>query len=118
MTAQFLTQLQVKRVAAMWVLTAPLRYGTEIGGPRVIVVPKGFITDFASVPRLPMTYLLAGDTAHAAAVIHDFLYRNKLGTRRQADAIFFEAMAADGEPAWRRWAMWSAVRVGGRWTWK
>src|SRR3972149_173696 len=32
MTAQFLTQLQVKRVAAMWVLTAPLRYGTEIGG--------------------------------------------------------------------------------------
>ena len=40
-----------------------------------ITVPTGFFTDFASVPRMPFVFLLFGDVAHEAAVIHDYLYR-------------------------------------------
>lgn len=92
-------------------LLAPLVYFSHIAGE--IVVPTGFKTDFASVPRIPFAYLLAGDTAHAAAVIHDFLYRTKKVPRRIADAVFLEAMATSGVPWWRRRIMHLAVRTFG-----
>ena len=40
----------------------------------VIVVPAGFITDFASVPRLPFVYMFFGGVGDEAAVLHDWLY--------------------------------------------
>jgi len=75
--AAFLSTLQVARLPdGQWRLLAPLRYQSAVLGT-LIEVPTGFLTDFASVPRLPLAYLLAGDTAHEAAVIHDFLYQRQ-----------------------------------------
>jgi len=82
-----------------------------------IVVPAGFVTDLASVPRLPITYFLAGGLAHAAAVVHDYLYTTHELTRAQADAVFREAAQACGVGAWRAWVMWLGVRLGGAWSW-
>lgn len=82
-----------------------------------IVVPAGFVTDLASVPRLPITYFLAGGLAHAAAVVHDWLYTSHELTRAQADAVFREAAQACGVGAWRAWIMWLGVRVGGWAAW-
>ena len=71
-----------------------------------------------STPRWPVTFWLAGDTAHEAAVVHDAMYQLRLvGTRQQADAIFKEAMTVSGIPAWRRWLMYRAVRLGGQGSW-
>jgi hypothetical protein len=78
-----------------------------------IVVPAGFETDFASVPRIPLAYLLAGDCAHEAAVIHDYLYRTGKADRKTADEVFLEAMEAQGIGAWRRYGMYWAVRLFG-----
>lgn len=77
-------------------------------------VPEGTETDFASIPRLAWTWIghPAGRYAQAA-VLHDCLYRSGLVTRRKADELFREAMGVLGVPAWQRWAMWAAVRVGG-----
>lgn len=80
----------------------------------VFRIPKGFNTDFASVPRWPVMFWLFGDTARGPAVVHDFLYRKGIGTRAMADAVFREAMAVAGVPAWRRIPMWLGVRLGGR----
>jgi hypothetical protein len=77
---------------------------------RVITVPAGFETDFASVPRLPVVYLAAGGTARKAAVVHDYLYRQSGVARADADAVFLEAMKASGQPAWRATLMWLGVR--------
>lgn len=79
-----------------------------------VCVPKGFKTDFASVPRLPFAYLLAGDTAHKAAVVHDYLYENGIGDKATADKIFLEAMLISGVPAWRARLMYWAVCIGGK----
>jgi hypothetical protein len=92
---------------------------------QVIVIPKGFVTDFASVPRAPGAFWLLGGRCKWEAVIHDYLYRVlKLG-RRTADNVFLEAMSTprkrtrDGvvtewsQPRWVRAAMWTGVRVGG-----
>lgn len=93
-------------------LLAPLVYYSERLA-REITVPRGFITDFASVPRLPLIYLLAGGEADKPAVIHDHLYRSHECSRADADAVLDEAMAATGQPWWRRKLMWAGVRLGG-----
>lgn len=116
--ACFLTPLVAEHLpSGRWRLKSPLKYQSLIV-EWIVSVPKGFETDFASVPRLPLAYLLAGDTAHEAAVVHDFLYSSGICPRQEADAIFFEAIGVLDEPGWRRWAMWSAVRAGGGAAWR
>lgn len=112
--ARFLTSLDARLIAddpPRWRLLGALIYDSAVD---LIVVPAGFETDFASVPRLPLTFLLAGDTCHRAAVVHDWLYTppQKL-TRAEADRVLCEAAAASGVPAWRRWLVWLGVRVAG-----
>lgn len=97
-------------------LLSPLVYHSDLLG-RSVAVPFGFITDFASVPRIPVAYLLAGGCANAAAVIHDWLYTTHEVPRATADAVFREAIEAGGERGWRAWLMWLGVRVGGSGPW-
>lgn len=118
----FLTELtttKVKEAApagrASWKLLCELAYNSQIHG--LIIVPAGYVTDFASVPRLPFAYWLTGDTAHASAVVHDYLcsveyQRCKISWGRAAD-VFREAMKHEKVPAWRRTMMYWAVRMAG-----
>jgi hypothetical protein len=95
-----------------WVLTEPLRAAVHFkGGAWVILtVPEGFPTDLASVPRLPVLFLLFGGKARVPAVLHDYLYEQG-ADREYADAVFLAAMK--DEPGWRRFLMWAGVRLGG-----
>jgi len=124
--SHFVTPLDCRKLPdqrdgrALWKLLAPLVYVSD-SLAATITVPPGFVTDFASVPRLPLAYLMAGDTAHEAAVVHDWLYTThgvdgQPITRAQADATFREAIAAAGNQA-PGWLMWAAVRLGGRSSW-
>lgn len=118
--AQFLTHLRVEEVDEKnWRLTSSLRYYSAILD-RVVVVPEGFVTDFASVPRAPFIYWFAGDTARKAAVIHDWFYRTSTEKidRATADAVFAEAIEALGYWKARSWFMWAGVRVGGYWSYE
>ena len=96
----------------MWELVEALYYRSDLAG-RTIIVPPGFRTDLASVPRLPLVYWLTGDTSHAAAVVHDYLYGSREVSRKMADDILREASRVTGVPAWRRFLMYLGVRVGG-----
>lgn len=114
--AKFLSELDARCIADnKWTLISPLLYQSDIAGK--IEVPALFITDFASVPRLPLAYLAAGGTAHKAAVIHDWLYWANGCTRKQADEVFLEAMKVTGIPLWRRKLMYWAVRIGAGSVW-
>ena len=95
---------------AVWRLTMPLCYQGNI----TVVVPFGFETDFASVPRLPLAYWLCGDNAHEAATVHDYLYcidANPNVTRKRADDTFLAIMEEMGESWWRRQIMHRMVRL-------
>jgi len=114
-SAGFLSELDVRldRETERWVLLEPLVYWSYKFGS-VITVPVGFDTDFASVPRFPpLVFALVGDSAHEAAVVHDYLYRFHQLTRCQSDAVLYEAMVSTRQPAWRDYLMWIGVRVGG-----
>ncbi len=112
----FATELQVKQVSSgwwkrTWKITAPLKFKSNIAGD--IVVPTGFVTDFASVPRVPIIWWLAGGTANRAAVVHDYLYRKGKYSRKIADRVFREAMQASGLNIVHRNLMYMAVRAAG-----
>lgn len=100
---KFITTLKVEQVSeatgsknALWRITEPLIYESDKLG--MIIVDRGTLTDFASVPRLPITYLLAGGKSNAPGVLHDNLYgthntgRDREVSRLQSDNIIFEAI--------------------------
>ena len=98
------------------ILAEPLSYTSERLG-RVFTVPKGFPTDFASIPRLAQLIIPKMDNHRAAATLHDYLYSKNTDylnlSRVECDRVFLEAMTDSGTPAWKRWAMYNAVRMGG-----
>jgi hypothetical protein len=71
-----------------------------------ITVKAGFVTDLASVPRIPMAYLLFGGKGKYPAAIHDGLYSNSdlvevvdfdtnepfKVTRKWADDVFYHGL--------------------------
>lgn len=94
-----------------WRLLAPFSYLDPDHG--LITVPPGFETDFASVPRLPIVFDLVGAYGHAAAVLHDYLYKAALLPRAEADRVFFNALRSSGIARWRAWLMLGGVRLFG-----
>lgn len=120
----FIGELEVEKVSGaerVWKLTRPLTYVCDNGVH--IAAQQGFRTDFASVPRFLWWLLPPDDTYTEAAVIHDWLYwlhktfPLATMTRRDADQILFDAMTALGVPAWKRWLIYTGVRIGGRAYW-
>jgi hypothetical protein len=102
-------------------LLEPLRFWSKVL-QAVVTVPAGFVTDYASVPRLPVVFLLVGGKGNRAAVVHDLLYT--LGstypgtvTREQADAVLREAMLATGYARVTAEAFYRAVRWRGESHW-
>lgn len=95
--------------SAYWRLAAPFAF--YIDG-ELHVIPFGFMTDFASVPRLPLAYLIAGGRAEISATIHDWLYKSQAG-KDFADQVFRDAMETEGVGAFVRAAMYRAVRMFG-----
>lgn len=96
-----------------WTLRDQFIYDSSVGA---ITVPAGFVTDFASVPRVLWNVLPPFGRYGKAAIVHDFLYRTKgYASKPVADAIFLEAMKALGVSTLVRYAMFYAVRLfGGR----
>lgn len=95
-----------------WVVDSPLVYWSMVTD-ETYTVPTGFTTDFASVPRLPIVFNIAGDTAHRASVLHDWLYTTKTVTRELADRIYLEAMQSTKVDYWKCILMYAAVRLLG-----
>lgn len=104
------------RPKPVWKLVRDLVYESDLYGG-IITVPHGFQTDFASVPRLPLAFMLAGGKADEAAVVHDLLYTTKAVPRKVADAIFHEAIATLGYSGFTSSIMYAGVRLGGGFVW-
>lgn len=102
-------------------LTRPLTFAewahATDDGPRAwsirVIVPTGFVTDFASTPRFLWWLFPPAGTWSKAAVLHDYLYAQPGCSRFLADAIFREAMHLLHVPLWRRVVMYYAVRLCG-----
>lgn len=84
---------------------------------RDVRVPKGFVTDFASIPRVFWSALRPdGEYAHAA-VVHDYLYWTQKRSREEADSIFKMAMEDLEVDPRTVFILYSAVRAHGESAW-
>ena len=90
----------------------PFDFASE-AAERIIRVPVGFVTDFASIPRFFWRILPPTGQYGKAAVIHDYLYNSHETSRETADKVFLEGMAVLGVPAVTRNIMYRAVRMFG-----
>ena len=89
-------------------------------GMDTIIVPKGFQTDFASIPRL-FWNIVSPESPYIreASVIHDWLYTQKvIYTRKQADEILRAAMIELGASRYLAGIVYWSVRIFGGSHWK
>lgn len=115
--SRFVTTLKTEQVGK-WthVLLDDLVLADE--DERVITVPAGFTTDFASIKVLHNAFLfvlfaLVSGYGNYAATVHDWLYTSGQMSRKYADAVLYRAMRAEGVARWRAWLFWAGVRIGG-----
>lgn len=93
-------------------------YTWRIGKTQLrIVIPEGFVTDYASIPKNLQGFLRSQDRYSRAALIHDYLYWSQLCSRKQADNLFLIAMMESEVPLLKRQPIYQAVRVGGWKAW-
>lgn len=98
-----------------WEILMPFEY--HVGtypSEEVIQVPTGTVTDLVSTPRLLWAIFPPHGKWAKAAIIHDYLYDQAIGSKRWADKIFLEAMTVLGVPRWRKYLAYWAVRLFGR----
>lgn len=85
-----------------------------------VTVPKHFVSDGASVPRIFWNVLSPFGNYFKAALVHDYLYshHNLIYTREEADDIFMEGMYLLGVPLYQRFPIYCAVKLFGGWHYK
>jgi hypothetical protein len=116
-------KLQVQRDSCnRWELLRSATWRASIpveGGVRSVefTIPKGFITDWASVPRLLQSFAPRTGQWDEAAALHDLFCEalNKgrpIVDARTADRLFEKVMKEAGVSIVRRRLMWTGVRWG------
>lgn len=84
----------------------------------LITIPKGFNTDFASVPKWLWSFIPSIGNYCEASLVHDYLYTIGYGNRKKADDLFIKAMLQKEPNKYiRAYVMYYAVRLfgGSRW---
>lgn len=113
MTSAVITQLGD---AKYWVVVRPITYTTkdrDAGTTKSLQVPKGFVTDLASVPREFWAALSPTDKYMNAAILHDYLYWDQRCGKTDADVILYAAMRSYGVSSNQRHAVFDGVYFGG-----
>ena len=78
----------------LYQLDYPFVYESDLAG--LIAVPPDFVTDLASIPRIPILYELLNGIADEPGVIHDYLYSTAKVPRLLADQVLKEACLVSG----------------------
>lgn len=84
---------------------------TPLGGK--IVVPKGFVSDLASTPRITWSLIPPTGKYKTSAIVHDWLYYSGLVSQKQSDDIFLYLMRSHKVDPVKRCVMWLGVRLFG-----
>lgn len=101
-----------------WILTEDMTYVIGKTNER-IVVPKGFVTDFASIPPLFVLMGLTPQNQYSrAAVIHDYLYWSQGCTKDQADRLLVIAMKESRVGKSDEFVVYQGVKIGGGKAWE
>jgi len=99
-----------------WYLREDLLWDSKTG--EEYVVPNGFVTDFASIPRPLWSILPRWARYGNAAVVHDFSYWFQKHDRKTADLAMVEGMKDLGVGALARNSIYLFLRIFGGFAWR
>lgn len=124
--AEFLGPLDLEFIPKgkgdLWIVRLPLKFYSA-QRLRTYTVPSGFVTDLASVPRGLWNIFPKSGKYNRATGLHDGAYNDALidclgnpliVPKKDADALFLEAMLADGVSETQAKWMYRAVKLFGR----
>jgi hypothetical protein len=77
------------------------------------IIPKGFVTDLASIPRLFWRLIAPFELGITPVVGHDWGYRTKVLPRDDIDTNLLLDMEKENIPYWRRYTAYWLVRSFG-----
>ena len=89
----------------------------SLDGSGDVCVTRGFVNDLASLPWFSAMLLKTLGKHQRAAILHDWLYRNKVKSKEWCDEQFNLAMKYDNVKRWRRVLIIAALKVGGHKAW-
>ena len=81
-------------------------------------ITRGFITDFASVPRLFWSLVPPTGRYGFAALFHDYAYWQQTMNRTDADELFSDTMIELEVSSWTRRLLYYSVRIFGFVAWR
>lgn len=95
-----------------WALRQPIEYQAR---DKMIKVPRGFVTDFASVPRILMSLFPSTGLYTLASILHDWLLtmlrtKHPVLNSNDSDGLLRRVSQEGGADFVTRWAMWTGVR--------
>jgi len=103
---------------ANWITIEDTEYVIGKTGTK-IVVPKGFVTDFASIPQPLWSLGLSPYGQYSrAALIHDYLYWTQGCSRAQADRLLVIAMKESKVGTFDDWVIFQGVDKFGNGAWQ
>lgn len=84
-----------------------------------VVVPIGYETDLASVPRALLSLFPSDGKYLEACIIHDYIYTHltHIYTKKQADEMLRLGAIALGLDPWKARFLWAGTRIGGKGNW-
>lgn len=105
----------------LFIVDRPMRYCWIVKNT-MVEVPKGFLTDFASIPKALRVFISVNGLTALPATLHDYLYSGEAGelpngikyTRAEADLEFYRAMILEGVPKVKARMFYCAVRRFGQ----
>ena len=85
------------------------------GVSRYFVIPAGYRSDGASVPRFLWRLLspCIDPVTLVPSIVHDYMYEWKIGTRFDADLWYAEALCRAGYPQWKCLLTFAGIRLFG-----
>lgn len=80
----------------VFMVAYPLTFSSGPSNQYTMQVPRGFVTDLASIPRFLWWWQGPHEGTMAPAILHDFLYWEQPCSKDEADAAMYVAMKQAG----------------------
>jgi hypothetical protein len=104
----------------MYIVEEPLSWKPDVdqNGFPTFTVPKGFVTDLASIPPIFWSVLRPDGEYAYAAILHDYMYWTQKWPKDQADSVLKRCMEDFKVPTLKVEAIYTAVKDFGKSAWQ
>lgn len=80
-------------------------------------IPKGFVTNYGSVPQILQSFIPASGKATYAYVLHDWLYETGILSKDEADKLLRDLVIELGLSKIKAYSIYYGLKIGGFKAW-